>query len=77
MEGFRYPCGLCSNFFSRKQNIARHQSTVHEGVGYLCIQCDKQSYWKKNLGEHQRAAHEGVKYPWAMRGKTFSERKSW
>ena len=55
-EWIKYPCGLCSKFFSRKQNIGRHQRTVHKGVRYLCIQGDKQFYSKDDFCEHQREA---------------------
>ena len=73
MKGWNIVVSYAAIFSSRKQNIGRHQSTVHGGVGYLCKQWDKQYYWKENFCEHQREAYEGFKYPCGQCLEQFSQ----
>ena len=72
----KYPCGQCSQQFSHKGVLDKHQRSVHEGVKYPCGQCGKQFSSKEYVAEHQRSVHEGVKYHCGQCDKQLSRKEN-
>ena len=48
---------------SEKNEISRHQQSVHEGKRYPCPHCDYEGTQKSSLIRHQKSVHEGKRYP--------------
>jgi hypothetical protein len=57
----QFPCHLCALSFSRKTNLQRHVSQVHENKkDYVCSanECDRSFKRKHDLAKHHAAFHE-------------------
>ena len=56
-------CDQCDKLFLNKYTLARHVTSVHEGLNHQCNECDKSFNQKGNLVTHIKSVHEGVKFP--------------
>ena len=58
----KYDCDVCNKSYPRKNSLARHIKSVHEGKKYECKTCNRMFTQSGYLKTHQTAVHEGKKY---------------
>ena len=55
-------CLFCDAIFSRKQNLERHEDSIHRNIKFDCQVCGKQYKEKGKLTIHINNVHKGIKY---------------
>lgn len=49
----KYYCNLCKKYFKRKDNLKRHNISIHfKEKKYLCIYCNKKYVRNEDLNHH-------------------------
>uniref|UniRef100_A0A8D8LT16 Gastrula zinc finger protein xFG20-1 n=2 Tax=Cacopsylla melanoneura TaxID=428564 RepID=A0A8D8LT16_9HEMI len=61
-DKYPYSCNFCTKRFSRKGDLQRHYTEVHDDVRYPCTQCSITFTRKSNLQAHMMSMHVGIKH---------------
>ena len=56
-ENGLFLCGLCSYRSKRKENVAAHKKTVHDGVRIVCQHCARRFVQKSDFKRHLESVH--------------------
>ena len=58
-----YVCQHCNYKATKRNNLLKHVSAIHDGVKYPCTICNYKATQKWHLVRHASAIHDGIKFP--------------